>query len=139
MYTALTLSLGAFLLTACGSSEEVKPTESATKASEEIIDETTTEAETEEVETAATGESIFTKNNCGACHLLDATSVGPSLKLIATTYDGNKEAIVAFLKEESEPIVEPEKADQMKPQLAITKALPEGEMNDLADYILSHK
>lgn len=137
--TVAILSLGIFTLISCGSNEEPRAVEETetTEAVEEEVKEETREVTAESEKTS--GEELFTSNACQACHQANAMLVGPSLKDIATAYDGNKDAIIAFLKEEAEPIVEPEKADQMKPQLATTKAMSDEQLNVLVDYIISHK
>jgi cytochrome c len=44
------------------------------------------------------GEAVFNKNKCAACHKLDAKTVGPSVKMIAAKYTGNKEAVATLEK-----------------------------------------
>lgn len=132
----VTLMLGMATLVACGSSEESKKTE---KEAVEEATETVEETKKEVVETSISGEEVFTSKGCVACHQLETKTVGPSLKDIAAAYDGNKEGLTAFLKEEGEAIVDPAQAAVMQPQLAVTKALPTAELEALTDYILSNK
>lgn len=144
------LSFSIIFFTACGGGdtsttennastpEEATPTE---EVAEEVVEEETVAEE----EVAAEGGDIdagkdfFASSGCVACHQVDAKTVGPSLKTIAEAYADNKEGLVAFLKEEGEAIVDPAQAAVMQPQLAITKVLPENELNNVVDYILSNK
>lgn len=129
----VSLMIGMATLVACGSSEESK--ETVKEAVEEA-----TEIVTEEIADATiSGEEIFTAKGCVACHQLETKTVGPSLKEIAAAYDGNKDGLIAFLKEEGEAIIDPAQAAVMQPQLAVTKALPQAELDALTDYMLSHK
>lgn len=122
----VSLILGMATLVACGSSEESK--------------ETAKEAVKEEIaEATVSGEQIFTSKGCVACHQLEAKTVGPSLKTIAEAYDGNKDGLMAFLKDEAEAIIDPAQAAVMQPQLALTKALPAAELEAITDYMLSKK
>jgi cytochrome c len=38
------------------------------------------------------GEILFNKKNCAACHKLENKTVGPTIKSIAAKYTGNKDA-----------------------------------------------
>ncbi len=85
------------------------------------------------------GEKLFKDKGCTVCHQVSIKLVGPSLKTIATAYANNKKGLVAFLKNEGKPIVDPAQASVMHPQIAITKALPANELDILVNYILSTK
>jgi cytochrome c len=89
-------------------------------------------------ETTLSGETVFTQNNCAACHKTDQKVVGPSLQEIAKMYKEQNGDMVAFLKEEAEPIVDPTMYESMKINLQITKTLPEEQLKALEEYILSH-
>jgi cytochrome c len=94
-------------------------------------------------ETAATpealGKELFeTKGACIACHRVDTKLIGPSLHDIAKTYKEKKGDLVAFLKEESKPIMDPSQYDIMKANFAITKAMSEEELKGLEAYIYSN-
>jgi len=133
----VSLMLGMATLVACGgSSEEVKETaKDAVEEATEMVE----EVKEEVVEATISGEEVFTSKGCVACHQLETKTVGPSLKEIAAAYDGNKDGLTAFLKEEGKAIVDPAQAAVMQPQLAVTKALPAAELEALSEYILSNK
>jgi len=91
-----------------------------------------TNATTEKV----SGKELFeTKGNCIACHQADQKVIGPSLQEIAKIYKEKNASIVLFLKEESEPIIDPSQYDIMKANFAITKSMSEDELKALEDYI----
>lgn len=84
------------------------------------------------------GKEIFEgKGVCYTCHKEETKTVGPSIKEIAKIYSNKKGNIVDFLREKSEPIVDPSQYTTMKANLAITKNLPEEELKALETYILS--
>ncbi|RUM60562.1 MAG: cytochrome C [Persephonella sp.] len=85
------------------------------------------------------GKQLFTANGCTACHQEKADTVGPALAKIAQAYAGKKEDLIKFLKGEGKAIVDPAKFSIMQPNLAKTKALSDGDLSALADYILSVK
>lgn len=86
---------------------------------------------------AAGGESIFNAKGCNACHKPDQdTPMGPSLKTIQGKYGGDVDAMIAFLKGQKEPIVWPDKAAIMRPQLDRIKDLSDDQLRALAEYIL---
>lgn len=89
------------------------------------------------VSTVVQGEQLFTENNCAACHKVDQKIVGPSLQDIAKIYKAKNGNMVAFLKEEAEPIVDPTMFETMKINLQVTKNLREEELKALEDYIIS--
>lgn len=84
------------------------------------------------------GKELFEgEGNCIACHKPDQKIIGPSLQDIAKIYKEKKGNIVLFLKEESEPIVDPSQYDIMKTNFAITKSMSDEELKALEDYIYS--
>lgn len=133
--TFLAMSFVVLMSVSCSSSTEEKTetTESTATTNEPVVEEKT------EVAEAISGEAIFSGKGCVACHQLENKTVGPALKDIAAAYDGNKDGLIAFLKEEAEAIVDPAQAAVMQPQLAVTKALPAEELNALVDYMLENK
>lgn len=133
----VSMLIGMSTLIACGSSEESK--EAVKETAEKVVEEVSEEVKEEIAENNVNGEEIFAGKGCVACHQLDAKTVGPSLKDIAAAYDGNKDGLTAFLKEEGEAIVDPAQAAVMQPQLAITKAMPAEELEAIVDYMLSKK
>ena len=87
---------------------------------------------------AISGQELFEgKGTCTACHLPDQKVIGPSITEIAKIYKEKKGSIVSFLKEESEPIVDPSQYETMKTNFAITKQMSDEELKALEDYIYS--
>lgn len=91
-----------------------------------------------EVATVERGETLFTENNCTACHQPDQKVVGPSLQETAKIYKQQKGDMVAFLKEEAPPIVDESMYESMKINLQLTKMMSDEELQSLEMYILSH-
>ncbi len=116
----LLILLSFFSLIACQNKEEKSTTS---------VDETATKV---------TGKELFEgEGNCVACHKPDQKIIGPSLKDIGKIYKAKKGSIVAFLKEDSEPLVDPSQYDIMKTNFAITKSMSGEELKALEDYIYS--
>ncbi|WP_333599082.1 c-type cytochrome [Flavobacterium sp.] len=88
--------------------------------------------------TKVSGKEIFEgAGNCIACHQPSQKIIGPSLQEIAKIYKTKNGNIVAFLKEESDPLVDPSQYDIMKTNFAITKMMTDEELQALQDYIYS--
>ncbi len=86
----------------------------------------------------AFGKELFeSKGNCVACHLKDQKVIGPSIVEIAKTYKTQNADIVAFLKEEAKPIVDPSQYEVMKTNFAITKKMSDEELKAIEAYIYS--
>ncbi len=84
------------------------------------------------------GREIFEgKGNCFACHKPDQKVIGPSILEIAQAYKKQNGSIVAFLKEEAKPIVDPAQYETMKANFAITKNLSDEELKALEAYMYS--
>jgi len=84
------------------------------------------------------GKSLFEgEGNCIACHQVEQKIIGPSIKEIAKIYKDKNASIVSFLREESEPIIDPSKYDIMKTNFAITEEMTDDQLKALEDYILS--
>jgi cytochrome c len=60
------------------------------------------------------------------------------LKEIANLYKKENGSIVSFLKEEADPIVDPNMYESMKINLQITKMMTDEELQSLELYLLSH-
>ena len=85
------------------------------------------------------GQEIFEgRGNCASCHQLNQKIIGPSIQDIAQKYKENKGDIVAFLKGEAEPIVDPSQYEVMKTNFAITKTMSETELKSLEAYFYSN-
>ena len=92
----------------------------------------------DETATKVSGQELFEgEGNCIACHKPDQKIIGPSLQEIGKIYKAKKESIVAFLKEESDPLVDPSQYNIMKTNFAITKSMSDEELKALEDYIYS--
>ena len=101
--------------------------------------ETTTNDDTVFVSSIENGQQLFESNNCAACHQVAEKVVGPSLQNIAQIYKNKKGNMVAFLKGEAEPIVDPSQYESMKINLEVTKTMTNDELKALEMYILSNK
>ncbi len=136
----------------CGAEETKKATEHVKDHAKEVkhevkehVEKVETKIEEKVEEVAASfsgdaeaGEALFTGKGCVACHAPDKKVVGPSLHDIATGYADNGNGIVSFLKEESDAIIDPAQFAVMQANLAMTKVMPEEELNSLAAFILKH-
>ncbi len=141
MKKAVLLSMvtaGLFSLVSCkkeSSEESFGKPENTTETSTETSTETMTEVQKPE----ELGATIFAgKGACAACHKPDVKLVGPSLQDIAKIYKEKKGNMVAFLKEESDPIVDPTQYAVMKPNLALTKSFTDEELKALEAYVYSN-
>jgi cytochrome c len=96
-------------------------------------------SQTEEKQTPIDlGQEIFEgKGMCYTCHKEDQKIIGPSMQEIAKIYTAQKGNMVAFLRGNEDPIVDPNNYETMKTNFAITKNLPEEELKALEVYILS--
>lgn len=84
------------------------------------------------------GKTLFEgEGNCIACHQAEQKIIGPSIQEIAKIYKAKGASIVSFLREESEPIIDPSKYDIMKTNFAITEEMTDDQLQALEDYILS--
>ncbi len=84
------------------------------------------------------GKELFEgKGKCSACHLPDKKVIGPSIVDIAKIYKAQNGNMVAFLKEEAEPIVDPTQYEVMKTNFSITKTMSDEELKALEDYFYS--
>ncbi len=85
------------------------------------------------------GQEIFDgKGMCYSCHKPDQKVIGPSIAEIAKIYKEKNGDIKLFLKEKSEPIVDPNQYSVMKTNFAITKTFSEEELKALEAYFYSH-
>lgn len=122
--------------------EQQKPQEQKSveqQKSQESKPQEKTETKKEEAKVAKVdGESIFKSKGCTACHQAEADTVGPSLKKIASAYNGKKDDLIKFFSGEGKAIVDPAKEAVMKPQIEITKKLSKEEKEALTEFILKH-
>lgn len=90
----------------------------------------------DKTETKISGKELFEgEGNCIACHQAEQKIIGPSIKEIASIYKAKNASIVLFLKEESEPIVDPSQYEIMKTNFTITKGMSDDQLKALEDYI----
>ena len=84
---------------------------------------------------AVASEELFTKSNCLACHAIDQKRLGPSMKEVATKYNGDASAADMLAKKirAGGGGVWGEMA--MPPQAQVSEA----DAKTLADYILTIK
>ena len=135
-------------LSSCGGDDATKENDGAKDAKQEVKqeapkqDDAATKEDAGKESAAAeftTGEAFF-KQNCSMCHKPDKDNTYPSVKKIAAIYKDKKEDLVKFLKGEGKAVVEPKRYEsEMKPNLAITKALSDENLGKVADYMLSVK
>jgi cytochrome c len=91
-----------------------------------------------QVPTIEKGLVLFQENNCASCHQPNQKVIGPSLQEIANLYKKENGSIVSFLKEEADPIVDPNRYESMKINLQVTKMMTDDELQSLELYLLSH-
>ena len=123
----------AFLAFSC-KKQEAEPTEKQAEP-----EATVSEGMQEEIQTPEQlGETLFKgKGTCASCHKVDAKLIGPSLQDIAKIYKEKNGSIVSFLKEKSDPIVDPSQYALMKPNIVLTKTMTDEELNALEAYVYS--
>jgi len=127
----LVLGLIALFVTSCGEKkkDEVKK-EVETEVKE--ADKEVKEKIKSPADYVALGEKLFTEKTCTTCHQPDAKVIGPSIKDINKVYSEKGANIVAFLKGESEAIVDTDPG-----QVAIMKANLDGFVKDLTSEELA--
>lgn len=85
------------------------------------------------------GKEIFQgKGNCISCHEVDKKLIGPSLQDIAKIYKEKNGNIIAFLKEDAKPLVDPSQYEVMKTNFALTEEMSDEELKGLEAYIYSN-
>lgn len=127
----LVLGLIALFVTSCGEKkkDEVKK-EVETEVKE--ADKEVKEKIKSPADYVALGEKLFTEKTCTTCHQPDAKVIGPSIKEINKVYSEKGANLVAFLKGESEAIVDTDPG-----QVAIMKANLDGFVKDLTSEELA--
>ncbi|MBP2834136.1 c-type cytochrome [Aquimarina sp. U1-2] len=89
-----------------------------------------------EISAFDTGKKIFKgKGKCYTCHKIDKNSIGPSIHKIVEIYKEQDADLIAFLKQQAEPIVDPETYAVMKTNFAIIKTFSEEELKALEVYM----
>ena len=88
-----------------------------------------------DVNDPASGKALVRKKACTLCHDPVKKIVGPSFSDIAGKYKGNSAKILEFLEGKSNPIVQPEEFQYMKPVLEQLKKMSDDERKAIAKYI----
>jgi cytochrome c len=84
------------------------------------------------------GKKLFEgKGACLSCHQPDKKIIGPSIKEIATIYKNENADMIAFLREEGKPIVDPSQYEVMRTNFAVTKSMSDEELQAIVDYMYS--
>jgi len=82
------------------------------------------------------GKNIFNgKGKCHTCHKINAKSIGPSILDIMKIYKEQNANLIAFLKQEKGPIVDPETYAVMKTNFVIINRFSEVELQALQTYM----
>lgn len=83
------------------------------------------------------GKTIFNgKGKCYTCHKTDKKSIGPSVIDIVEIYHEENGDLIAFMKQEAEPIVDPNTYTVMKTNFAIIKTFTEEELKAVETYMI---
>jgi len=85
------------------------------------------------------GKRLFNSNKaaCFSCHQVDKKVIGPSIKEIAKIYKEQNGDMVAFLRKQAEPIVDPSQYNVMETNFAILKTMSDEELKSLEAYMMS--
>ena len=87
----------------------------------------------------ALGKELFEgKGNCAACHQMNEKTIGPGIKTIVSIYKKNNGNLIAFLKYDAKPIVDPSQYEVMKTNFSITKAMTDNELKAIEAYLYSN-
>lgn len=90
----------------------------------------------EKVSSFDLGKRIFNgKGKCYTCHKIDKKSIGPGVIDIVKIYKEQNVDLIAFLKQETKPIVDPETYAVMKTNFAIIKTFTEEELIAVTVYM----
>lgn len=128
MKKMLALAFVVIAITSCGKKEE--------KKQENLHPETTLTAEDQLI---SSGKELFdsSKAACATCHLPDKKVIGPSITEIAKVYKDQNASIFDFLRQRTEPIVDPSQYEVMKTNFAVIKTFSDEEIKSLEAYIMS--
>jgi|SRR5690606_17525914 len=87
----------------------------------------------------ADGKNLFNSNKaaCYTCHQMDKKVIGPSIREIAKIYQEQNGDMVAFLRKQADPIVDPEQYNVMETNFAVLKTMSDEELKALEAYIMS--
>lgn len=97
---------------------------------------TSSPVSTTEVPSLDLGKKIFEgKGQCATCHKTSQNVLGPSVKEIVSIYEQQEADMIAFLKGNLDPIVDPSQFQIMKINLEITKKMSDTELQSVVDYM----
>lgn len=118
------------LLIACGKKESNK---------EALYPDIVAETLSPEEQLIADGKKLFESNKaaCFSCHQMDKKVIGPSIREIAKIYKEQDGDMVAFLRKQAEPIVDPSQYNVMETNFAILKTMSDEELKSLEAYMMS--
>lgn len=87
----------------------------------------------------ADGKNLFNSNKaaCYTCHQMDKKVIGPSIREIAKIYQEQNGDMVAFLRKQADPIVDPEQYNVMETNFAVLKTMSDEELKALEAYMMS--
>ena len=151
----LIFAIAVLFLASCGGTPE-KPTSEVKSmlknTTEKVANETkkATEKVADKVEKTADkvvaafdadkAKALFTEKTCSACHQPDTKTVGPALKTIASTYNGEKGAIVKFLQGKGDVRIDKAQAAVMQGTIDnISSKMDAADLALLEGYIYSMK
>src|SRR5690554_7611686 len=85
------------------------------------------------------GKKLFNSNKaaCYSCHHMDKKVIGPSIIEIAEIYKEQNGDMIAFLRKQAEPIVDPSQYNVMETNFAILKTMSDEELRSLEAYMMS--
>jgi cytochrome c len=108
------------------------------ESQESFGNETPAVTEEKELTPEELGKVIFEgKGNCISCHQIESKTIGPSTQEIAKIYKEKNANMVAFLKGESDAIVDPSQFVLMQANITLTKTFSDKELQGLEAYINS--
>ncbi|WP_103068872.1 c-type cytochrome [Aquimarina sediminis] len=82
------------------------------------------------------GKKVFNgKGRCYSCHKINKKSIGPGVEEIMKIYKAKDADLIAFLKQETGPIVDPETYSVMKTNFSIIKTFTEEELKAVVTYM----
>ena len=97
---------------------------------------TSSPVSTTEVPSLDLGKKIFEgKGPCATCHQTSQNVLGPSVIEIQSIYEQQEADMIAFLKGNLDPIVDPSQFQIMKINLEITKKMSDTELQSVVDYM----
>lgn len=130
MKKIIALAFLAVSIVSCGNKEEKK---------EELYPDYQSEPVSAEDQLVSKGKELFESNKaaCYSCHRMDKKVIGPSIQEIAKIYKEQNGDMVAFLRKEADPIVDPSQYNVMETNFAILKTMSDEEINSLVAYMMS--